>query len=88
LNTNQNLTKERRTKIINKRLWIKVEISINERTTLKFRMVNVNFKGKRERKKKEVVGDTLSYKQRHTLPYTKGDASTLLTPSYKLLSER
>jgi len=53
LNTNQNLTKERRTKIINKKLWIKVEISINERTTLKFRMINVNFKGKREKREKE-----------------------------------
>jgi hypothetical protein len=58
LNTNQNLTKERRTKIINKRLWIKVEISINERTTLKFRMVNVNFKGKREREKKKRLSAT------------------------------
>jgi hypothetical protein len=54
-------------------------------------MVNVNFKGKREKREKEkkkVVGDTLSYKQRHTLPYTEGDTSTLLTPSYKLLFER
>ena len=44
LKTNQHFIKDPRTKIINKKIRNKIQVSLNWRTTLKFCMINVDLK--------------------------------------------
>jgi len=67
---------------------IKVEISMNERETLKSWRANANFKGrgekKEEKKKEEIVIDKSSSQPPHALLYMKGGVAMLTTPLQKM----
>jgi len=85
LKTNQNFKKTLRAKLEIKTMRIEVKILVNERTTLRFWMDIMNFKGKeREKKKEKYVSDTLSHKWWHLPPHANIYVLIVPTPSQKL----